>query len=102
MCFFPMPPVRHLANPLPFLPPFLPPQVLLILGIGGAVGVLGGGWVGQWCYNRRKWSMPVFIGEGGGGVAVPLCCAVLCCAVLCCAVHGRYMHWHSSMCLRSC
>ncbi|PRW58958.1 MFS family transporter: sugar [Chlorella sorokiniana] len=36
--------------------------VLLILGIGGAVGVLGGGWVGQWCYNRRKWSMPVFIG----------------------------------------
>lgn len=46
-------------------PPALPaPQVLLILGIGGAVGVLGGGWVGQWCYNRRKWSMPVFIGEG--------------------------------------
>ncbi|KAI7844379.1 hypothetical protein COHA_002177 [Chlorella ohadii] len=36
--------------------------VLLVLGIGGAVGVLGGGWVGQWCYNRRKWSMPVFIG----------------------------------------
>ncbi len=69
MSFFPMPPIRHLANPLPFLPPFLPPQVLLILGIGGAVGVLGGGWVGQWCYNRRKWSMPVFIGEGGGGAS---------------------------------
>lgn len=36
--------------------------VLLFLGVGGAVGVVGGGIVGQWLYNRRKWSMSVFIG----------------------------------------
>ena len=36
--------------------------MLLFLGVGGAVGVVGGGIVGQWLYNRRKWSMSVFIG----------------------------------------
>ncbi|PSC76649.1 MFS family transporter: sugar [Micractinium conductrix] len=36
--------------------------VLLVLGIGGAIGVVGGGIVGQWLYNRRKWAMSVFIG----------------------------------------
>ena len=39
-----------------------PPQVLLVLGLGGAVGVVGGGALGQALYNRRKWSMSVFIG----------------------------------------
>eukprot|EP00887_Chlorella_sp_A99_P001012 scaffold5.g1012.t1 len=36
--------------------------VLLVLGIGGGVGVVGGGAMGQWLYNRHKWSMPLFIG----------------------------------------
>ncbi|KAL4426059.1 hypothetical protein ABPG77_007855 [Micractinium sp. CCAP 211/92] len=36
--------------------------VLLFLGLGGAVGVVGGGVVGQWLYNRRKWAMSLFIG----------------------------------------
>ncbi|RMZ55585.1 hypothetical protein APUTEX25_000168 [Auxenochlorella protothecoides] len=36
--------------------------VLLCIGIGGALGVLGGGLLGQWIYNRRKAAMPVFIG----------------------------------------
>lgn len=51
------------------------PQVLLVLGIGGAAGVLGGGWVGQWCYNRRKWSMPLFIGGccSACGLGWPAC-----------------------------
>ncbi len=40
-------------------------QVLLVLGIGGAIGVVGGGWLGQVLYNRRKWSMSVFIGASG-------------------------------------
>lgn len=36
--------------------------VVLAVGIGGAVGVIGGGLLGQWLYNRWKWTMPVFIG----------------------------------------
>lgn len=44
------------------LPALCPLQILLVLGIGGAAGVLGGGWVGQYLYNRHKWSMSVFIG----------------------------------------
>ncbi|GAB4817048.1 hypothetical protein N2152v2_004094 [Parachlorella kessleri] len=36
--------------------------VILLIGIGGAIGVVGGGIVGQMLYNRRKWSMPIFIG----------------------------------------
>jgi hypothetical protein len=37
-------------------------QIMLALGLGGAVGVVGGGWLGQALYNRRKWSMSAFIG----------------------------------------
>ena len=36
--------------------------VVLAVGIGGGIGVIGGGVLGQWLYNRHKWSMPVFIG----------------------------------------
>lgn len=36
--------------------------ILSAFGLGGAAGVIGGGLVGQWLYNRRKWWMPVFIG----------------------------------------
>ena len=51
--------------------------MLLALGLGGGVGVMGGGFLGQWLYNRHKWAVSVFIGEcvggegpggGGGGV----------------------------------
>lgn len=37
--------------------------VLLVLGIGGGIGVVVGGWLGQALYNKRKWSMGCFIGE---------------------------------------
>ena len=50
--------------------------MLLALGLGGGVGVMGGGFLGQWLYNRHKWAVSVFIGEcvggegpGGGGGA---------------------------------
>lgn len=86
------------------------PQVLLFLGVGGAVGVVGGGIVGQWLYNRHKWAMSLFIGaprcrlpawppdrpgaplaglhllsahEGrglGAAPAAPPACPMLCCA----------------------
>jgi len=37
--------------------------VVLAVGIGGAIGVIGGGLLGQWLYNRcGKWSMSVFVG----------------------------------------
>ncbi len=36
--------------------------LVLALGAGGAIGVLGGGLVGQWLYNRRKWQMSLFVG----------------------------------------
>ena len=45
-------------------------QVILLIGVGGAIGVVGGGIVGQMLYNRRKWTMPIFIG-GPGAQAVP-------------------------------
>jgi predicted MFS family arabinose efflux permease len=38
------------------------PQVVLVFGLGTAAGVVGGGFLGQWLYNRRKWSLSVFIG----------------------------------------
>lgn len=47
--------------------------VLLVLGIGGGVGVVGGGCLGQWLYNRQKWSMPAFIGKRPGPSAKWLC-----------------------------
>ena len=36
--------------------------MVLAVGVGGAAGVILGGMAGQWLYNRRKASMPVFIG----------------------------------------
>lgn len=46
--------------------------VVLAVGLGGGVGVVGGGLAGQWLYNRRKWSMPVFIGTATMLGAPPL------------------------------
>ena len=59
---------HHVQLPLP-KPSFplawaaLWPQVILLIGVGGAIGVVGGGIVGQMLYNRRKWTMPIFIGK---------------------------------------
>ena len=36
--------------------------IVLAVGIGGGLGVIGGGILGQWMYNRKKWTMPIFIG----------------------------------------
>lgn len=37
-------------------------QILLAFGAGGALGIVGGGFLAQWLYNRRKWTMPVLMG----------------------------------------
>lgn len=37
-------------------------QIILAFGAGGAIGTVGGGWLAQLMYNRRKWSMPVLLG----------------------------------------
>lgn len=37
-------------------------SIVLFIGIGGAIGVIGGGLIGQCLYNSNKWKMPVFIG----------------------------------------
>lgn len=38
--------------------------IILAIGIGGSVGVIGGGILGQHLYNtKRKWSMPLLIGS---------------------------------------
>lgn len=37
--------------------------VLLVLGVGGGVGVVAGGWLGQAAYNWRKGAMGCFIGK---------------------------------------
>jgi predicted MFS family arabinose efflux permease len=46
--------------------------VLLVLGVGGGIGVVGGGWLGQWLYNRWKWSMSLFIGSATVVGTLPL------------------------------
>lgn len=34
----------------------------VFVGAGSALGTVGGGWLAQWLYNRRKWQMPVLMG----------------------------------------
>lgn len=46
--------------------------VVLTNGIGGAVGVLGGGALGQFLYNRDKPSMPSAVGIAIGCAIVPM------------------------------
>ncbi len=46
--------------------------VVLTNGIGGAVGVLGGGALGQWLYNRDKPAMPTVVGLGMVCAVVPM------------------------------
>ena len=37
-------------------------QVVLVWGLGGGVGVIGGGWIGQLLYNKNKAHMPLAMG----------------------------------------
>ena len=37
-------------------------SIVLMVGIGGACGVIAGGLLGQYLYNKAKWRMSVFIG----------------------------------------
>lgn len=43
----------------------------MVCGIGGAVGVLGGGWLGQVLHNRSPTLMPLFAGFTVAAAAFP-------------------------------
>lgn len=47
-------------------------QVLIVFGVGGGVGVVGGGYIGQHLYNRRKRMMPLFVGVCVGSAVLPM------------------------------
>lgn len=47
-------------------------SVVLMVGIGGACGVIVGGLLGQYIYNRAKWGMSVFIGTTTVFASLPL------------------------------
>jgi predicted MFS family arabinose efflux permease len=47
-------------------------SIVLGIGIGGAIGVLGGGALGQYIYNRTPRHMPVFIGLSTIAGAFPM------------------------------
>jgi predicted MFS family arabinose efflux permease len=47
-------------------------SVVLMVGVGGACGVIAGGVLGQYIYNRAKWGMPVFIGTTTVFASLPL------------------------------
>lgn len=47
-------------------------QVMTIWGLGGAVGVIGGGAIGQWLHNRRRAYMPLFVGICVALAAAPI------------------------------
>lgn len=34
----------------------------MVWGLGGGAGVISGGWIGQYLYNRNKAHMPLFVG----------------------------------------
>ena len=44
----------------------------MVWGLGGGVGVIGGGWVGQQLYNRSKGRMPLFVGIVTTTAALPM------------------------------
>ena len=47
-------------------------QVILFWGVGGGVGVIGGGFFGQWLYNRKAFLMPIFVGVCACGASFPI------------------------------
>lgn len=47
-------------------------QVMTIWGLGGGVGVIGGGAIGQWLHNRRRAHMPLFVGACVAAAALPI------------------------------
>lgn len=42
-------------------------QVVAVFGIGSGVGVIVGGMIGQFLYNKRRRYMPLFTGTPGPG-----------------------------------
>ena len=48
-------------------------QVTVAWGIGGGIGALGGGYVGQWLYNHvNKAAMPLFCGVSVACASLPM------------------------------
>ena len=45
---------------------------MTIWGLGGGVGVIGGGAIGQWLHNRRRAYMPLFVGACVAAAAFPI------------------------------
>ncbi|CAL8462663.1 g2196 [Coccomyxa elongata] len=46
--------------------------VMTIWGLGGGVGVIAGGAIGQWLHNRRRAYMPLFVGACVAAAAFPI------------------------------
>ncbi len=46
--------------------------MILLWGIGGGVGVIGGGFIGQLLYNRKAPLMPLFVGACVASAAFPI------------------------------
>ena len=46
--------------------------VINLWGLGGGCGVIAGGAFGQLLYNRRRWTMPIFIGSTVASAALPI------------------------------
>ena len=47
-------------------------QVTMVWGLGGGVGVIGGGYVGQWIYNRTPPRMPLAAGAVTAASVFPM------------------------------
>ncbi len=46
----------------------------MVWGLGGGVGVIGGGYVGQWIYNRTPPRMPLAAGAVTAASVFPMWC----------------------------
>ena len=46
----------------------------MVWGLGGGVGVIGGGYVGQWIYNRAPPRMPLAAGLVTAASVFPMWC----------------------------
>ena len=49
-------------------------QVTMVWGLGGGVGVIGGGYMGQWIYNRAPPRMPLAAGAVTAASVFPMWC----------------------------
>ena len=46
----------------------------MVWGLGGGVGVIGGGYLGQWIYNRAPPRMPLAAGAVTAASVLPMWC----------------------------